>query len=466
MGRVFHGEVLMMRYRFTVTWSVPVMAILVIAGAEAARADEPPFLAEGFKIGEVTADAAIIWTRLSSAEWCAGNDFALPGSRGEIQVVWHAAGQEAGAARKTPWTAVDPERDFTQQIRLTGLKPATRYTFRIRCRLKEGRPEKESAVGHFMTAPAASTTARITFVVTTGHKFQTIDEPGKGQRIYPSMLAIRPDFFVHTGDIVYYDNDVTIARNVEEARSHWHRMYSLPNQRAFHSQVPSYFMKDDHDTLKDDCWPGQRFHDLTLAQGQAVFLEQVPMGDKTFRTIRWGQDLQIWLPEGRDFRSPNTVPDSPDKSIWGREQMVWFRQTVEKSDATFRVLINQTPLVGPDRENKHDNHVNKDFHYEGSRLRRFMADQKNMIVITGDRHWQYVSADPETGLREYSCGPSTDAHAGGWKQSDKRPMHSFLRVRGGFLSATVERVDGAAKLTIRLHAVDGSVAYSEARIAS
>jgi len=86
----------------------------------------------------------------------------------------------------------------------------------------------------------------------------------------------------------------------------------------FHRQIPGYFMKDDHDTWMDDSWPGMKspfMGDFTFEQGQRVFLEQVPMGEKTYRTFRWGKDLQIWLVEGRDFRSPNDMPDGPGKTI-------------------------------------------------------------------------------------------------------------------------------------------------------
>ena len=46
-----------------------------------------------------------------------------------------------------------------------------------------------------------------------------------------------------------------VARSVALARYKWHRMYALPYQRAFHNAVASYFIKDDHDTWQDDCWP-------------------------------------------------------------------------------------------------------------------------------------------------------------------------------------------------------------------
>ena len=275
------------------------------------------------------------------------------------------------------------------------------------------------------------------------------------------MLALSPDFFVHTGDIEYYDKPGPYADNVELARFKWNRIYAMPFQRAFHNKTASYFIKDDHDTLRDDCWPGQSYgRDLTWDDGLVIFREQVPMGDKTYRTVRWGMDLQIWLVEGRDFRSPNNIPDGPEKTIWGERQKQWFFDTVQKSDATFRILISPTPIVGPDRESKNDNHANKGFTYEGDQLRQFIGKQKNMFVICGDRHWQYVSIDPATGTKEYSCGPTSDIHAGGFKEKNRSSKHRYLNIKGGFLSVTVKRVNDKPTIFFRHYGVEGSL-YNE-----
>ena len=282
-----------------------------------------------------------------------------------------------------------------------------------------------------------------------------------GFKVYRAIADLDPDFFVHTGDIIYYDE---LAKTAELARWHWQRMYSWPTNVEFHRGVASYFMKDDHDTWVNDCWPtmdSTYMGDFTFRQGQEIFREQVPMGEKTYRTFRWGPDLQIWLVEGRDFRSPNTMQDGPDKSIWGDEQKKWFKETVEASDATFRVLISPTPLVGPDRDSKNDNFANSGFQYEGREIRDFVAKHK-MLAICGDRHWQFMSVDPESHVREYSSGPGSDEHAGGWDPKDYRPeMHRFLRVKGGFLSMTVDRPDGKPTLVARFHDVDGNVVYED-----
>jgi len=293
--------------------------------------------------------------------------------------------------------------------------------------------------------------------VTTGQAYPDQDAPGGGFKMYPSILELAPSFFVHTGDIVYYDR---WAKSTELARWGWARMYSLPTNFEFHRQVPAYFIKDDHDTWQNDAWPTQEslfMGDFSFQDGVEMFKEQVPMRDLTYRTFRWGQDVQIWLVEGRDYRSANPDPDGPQKTIWGAEQKAWFKETVEASDATFRILISPTPLVGPDRDGKNDSHANEGFAFEGRELREFIAQQEGMIVICGDRHWQYISVHDETGVREYASGPASDEHAGGWSNDDVRPEHRYLNVIGGFLAVTAERRGGTPTLTLRHHGVDGDI---------
>jgi alkaline phosphatase D len=101
-----------------------------------------------------------------------------------------------------------------------------------------------------------------------------------------------------------------------------------------------------------------RAGELTFVEGQKIFRQQAPLGDgPIYRTFRWGRDLQIWFTDGRDFRSPNKMKDGPDKTIWGAEQKAWFKKTVSESTATWKVLVSPTPLVGPDRVGKNDNHT-------------------------------------------------------------------------------------------------------------
>lgn len=460
-----------------------------------------PHQTTGIKIGEVTDSSAIVWTRLTRDAKRIGDEAplpvvtyrdpvkdkwttkikgkpnwdvrvqypdngnvqtiagAIPGAKGEVRVLYRVKGTQVWSY--TTWDRVEPEQDYIRQFLLEDLHANVHYEIQVECRKSANDPLGEKVSGTFRTAPHADQSSRIVFGVSTGQRYPDQDGSGGGFKIYPAMLELDMDFFVHTGDILYYDQ---LAKTLPLARWHWQRMYSLPTNVTFHKQVASYFIKDDHDTWLNDCWPSQQTKYMgafSFAQGLAVFREQVPMGAKTYRTIRWGKDLQIWLVEGRDFRSPNTMPDGPDKTIWGLEQKQWFKRTVRESDATFKVLISPTPLVGPDRTNKKDNHANSSFKHEGDELRAFIAQQENMYVICGDRHWQYVSEDATHGVREYSCGPASDEHAGGWRNEMRRQEHKYLNVIGGFLAVTVDREKLVPTIAFRHHGVDGKVLHED-----
>lgn len=472
------------------------LAVISLPGGSAA-AESAPFQATGIKICEPGVSSVIIWTRLTREPVRVGVngprptyyyegklrradensrpdlapvvhlppgvsvdnlEGAAPGSAGQTRVAFRVKG--ATAWQYSSWADVDRNRDFTRQHQLSGLSPATSYEIRVEARGGANAAESSAVDGEFRTAPSPAVEQTVRFTAVTGFNYYDRDLHMDGWKIYDQMLRRAPNFMVHTGDILYYDQ---WAKSVPLARWMWQQSFSMPNSRRFYSRVPTYFMKDDHETWVDDAYPTMKTRfmgDLTYAQGQAIFLEQVGMGEKTYRTIRWGKDLQIWLPEGRDFRSANPDPDGPDKTIWGAEQKAWFKRTVQESDATYRVLISPTPLVGPDRGNKNDNHANKGFTHEGDELRAFCAEQK-MVVVCGDRHWQYVSVDPKTGLREYCTGPSSDAHAGGWPQGQKEPEHVYLNVVGGFVEGTVERKNGVPTLTFRHFSVDGALLHEE-----
>ncbi len=461
-----------------------------------------PFFATGIRIGDVSQQEAVIWTRLTQnptrvndaplpialytdpetgkkhlrktrrdkngvVYFPQGFDIntiegAVPGANGMVRVKYKKLREKAW--QSTPWQSVAPESNFSKKIILSELKPGTTYAIKI-----EGRPEDSSKIsaqirGKFKTPPDANSSRKIVFAASTCQGYPDQDHPD-GYKIYPFLETLDLDFFVHAGDIIYYDN---LAKNKAMAHYHWDRMFSLPTNKSFHAQVTSYFEKDDHDAWFNDSYRGLEssfMGDFTFEQGLEVFRQEMPIKDKTYRTFRWGKDLQIWLVEGRDYRSPNTQRDGPNKTIWGKEQMAWFKRTVKASNATFKLLISPTPVIGPDRKQKKDNHSNRGFYNEGEEIRKFMATQSNMYVVCGDRHWQYVSKHPKYGIVEFSIGANSNDHAGGWRQDDVRPEHLYLNVVGGTMTVTIDPKDNTS-ITVRHYDVDGNqlnefVAYAE-----
>ena len=448
----------------------------------AAEGDAPVHQASGVKVGEVTDSTAIVWTRLtaSPARNNSGVVFqprkgksepkpkltvpasevegACPGATGKIRVRYGTK-EDLGDASDTEWMEVTEATDFTHHFDLAGLKPSTVYHYMVETEAKDGGAKHGGMRGKFDTAPPAATPSNLRFCVMTCQGYKDRDHKD-GHPIYPSMLALKPQFVSMTGDVIYYDNDEPYANKPEVARLHWERMFSLPRLAEFLRNTASYWLKDYHDPLKNHSWPGMKEGRLTFEEGQQIFREQTPMSGPGYRTFRWGRDLQVWFTDGRDHRSPNTMPDGQDKTIWGAEQKAWFKKTVKESDATWKVLISPTPLVGPDRANKKDNHSNVGFTHEGDEIRAWLQANvpDNFFVCCGDRHWQYHSVHPVTKVREFSVGPASDSHAGGTPGEDKT-YHQFHRVKGGFLSVQLTGSGKESRIDFRHHDVDGKVVH-------
>ncbi len=439
------------------------------------------FFTTGFKISEVTETSVIIWTRLCTQEFPnpirhqrEEKVFRHPIDFDENQPVSVMdGGVQAGPglvrvkissesdSQVSDWVTVFEKDDFTAKIPFEGLSPGTTYQVKLIGKAAVNTPKTEE-VGTFTTATNATQPVPVLLTTSTCQYFWSFDDEKRGFRTYDSMRSMKPDFFIQTGDYIYYDKPGPLAKNLEKARHKWRAMDGWASLRDMYREVPIYMLKDDHDLLKDDAHPASEpYGDLTYLEGLKIWYENVPLEGKSYRTIRRGKDLQIWMVEGREFRSPNNDPDGPGKTIWGKEQIEWFKASVESSDASFKILFTATPVVGPDRESKMDNHANKVYETEGSWLRSYLAAIPHMFVVNGDRHWQYVSQDLETGLMEFGSGPISDYHAQGWDPDDKRPEHRFLRLKGGFLSIQVDRHAGQPQIRFTHRDVFGSPTHEE-----
>ncbi|MDZ7332241.1 MAG: alkaline phosphatase D family protein [candidate division KSB1 bacterium] len=463
------------------------------------------YFATGYKIGEVTSNSAVVWARLTASperNWhgIVPNPHESPtrvmqdvpnipvrlwegsaaGADGEVRIIYSTSPDLKGA-KMSAWRRVDPNADFTYQFKLDQLEPNMRYYLQLEGRTRANGPITKSAPGSFRTAPGPDDIQTIWFAVSSCQMYYH-REHRDGFTIYPSMMRCfksLPDFMVRIGDAVYYDRDNPRAKNVELCRLHWQRMYSLPFLKEFHYNVPCYWMKDDHDTFFDDCWRTYEapwIEPLTFEDGERVFREQTPASPsgEWYRTVRWGKNLQIWLLEGRSYRSPNEMPDGPEKTIWGTEQKSWLKRTLLESNATFKVVLSPSAIVGPDNPDQEDNHSDDAFFHEGNEFRQWTKENHldHLYIINGDRHWQYMSTDPKSGLREFSCGPSSDMHAVQGPGYNIK-YHSFYRPKGGFISVTVSEGEqkvlarpqrivfeaSVPTINIRFHDVDGNILY-------
>lgn len=474
-----------------------IFIVLLLMSCDSKKETDGPYFGNGFHNGCADQSSVVIWTRLTKTQEgnISGEKFLVPGAEEHRQLDREAdperirkaqipegltLEQMEGACPGMPgevkltyypltnpdnkmithWVAVDVEKNFTYQWKLENLEAGTKYVVELEARHDDRSKVSDRMEGSFRTPPRAEDEKEIGFCIVTCHDYWRRDTAG-GHKIYDSMLKLFPDFYVHTGDIEYYDKPEPYALTEELMQFKWNRLFALPLQRKFWTQVTSYFMKDDHDVLRNDAFPGMTYGTVSWERGLGIFDEQLPACNKPYKTVRWGKDLQIWLTEGRVYRSRNTDPDGPEKTIFGREQKEWLFKTLEESDATFKLVINANPVLGPDRVNKKDNYSNSGFKYESDEIRDFLNRFDNVFLCNGDRHWQYVTHFEGTNLWEFGCGAGADKHAGGWNQDDFRPEHLFLRVKGGFLYGKVSRKNGKPTLILQHCDVDGKIVHEE-----
>lgn len=443
----------------------PTLPLLILLLAGTAHAEL--YHAQGEMAGEVSESSAILQSRLTASKGLVEGD--VPGAAGFGQFEY-ATNDQFENSKETDLLNAKADYDFILKAKIAGLKPATKYFYR----LKFGEDKNSLQNGptrSFSTLQGKDGDEEVSFVVVTGMNYPSFHygRPKKGVRSgdrayqgpdkalgYPALTAmnkLKPDFFVGTGDNVYYDShDSEDATDVAGMRRKWHEQLVQPRFVDLFTNTAVYWEKDDHDHRYNDCDREGTRPPLSDA-GIEIFREQVPVTDpldpqaKTYRTFRLNKNLQIWLVEGRDYRSPNKMEDGPDKTLWGAEQIAWLKKTLSASDAAHKILISPTPMVGPDDAYKIDNHTNhKGFRHEGREfftwIKEQKLDEKGFYIICGDRHWQYHSVDP-TGIEEFSCGAINDANSrlgrdpGDPKSTDPKAeikqAHRQKEASGGFL---------------------------------
>lgn len=425
------------------------------------------FLAQGCFAGEVETDSVLLQTRLTtSSDLNAEGD--ILGATGQAYFEW-STHDDFRDSKCSDWLTAAAEHDFIVRVKATDLKPATDYFYRV----VFGRDKKLTEVGpihRFKTLPGASIDRDVRFVMGSCMNYNKFmhGESGKASgpitasdddknRGFPALQAIgelQPDFFIGTGDIVYYDNVLNgPAQSLPELRQCWHEQFRFARLKHVFNNTASYWSKDDHDfrfndsDLKGDKLPLPR-------TGIELFREQMPihsLGDNTsptYRTHRLNKHVQLWFSEGRDFRSPNKMKDGPEKSLWGSEQREWLKKSILASQARWKILITPTPMVGPDDASKTDNHTNLGgFRHEADEFFAWLGQNniRNFCTFCGDRHWQYHSRHP-SGVEEFACGALNDENSrmgvppGSKKGTDPeaeiKQFYTYEEPTGGFIQVT------------------------------
>lgn len=423
-----------------------IISILVLVACTRPISQATVFLAQGLMSGEPTSISIILQSRLTTTDTLIRGDIQGANGIGRFEL---SSKSHFENPQFSDWLAADAKSDFILKYKFNDLDPATTYYYRLHYGENE-EDQHASQAASFKTLPGAALSSETSFVVVTGMnhyhfhygKYKRAnaysgEDKALGYPALKSILDLSPDFFIGTGDNVYFDhpNERGYLSAVKKGddphpggyegkevidetgmRRKYHEQFAQQRFIDLFQSVPTYWEKDDHDYRMNDGDPFSIFpisHELGIKN----FKEQLPVVDSkndgpTYRTHRISKDLQLWFVEGRDYRDANSKEDGPDKTLWGKEQLEWLKSTLLASDATFKLLVSPTPMVGPDDAYKTDNHVNlQGFRHEGEAFFDWIVENdflnKHFYILCGDRHWQYHAKHPK-GIEEFSSGALVD----------------------------------------------------------
>ena len=383
--------------------------------------------------------------------------------------------------------------DLTVQSRVAGLAPSTRYYYFF------AQGKQRSVIGTFMTAPKATAAKTIRFAVTgdadpirvNGHNYWNKDG-SNDWATYMAMTREKNAFNVNLGDTIYSDAETDQgfprAFSLDQKRAKYRLGLTYPSLLGLRQSGPVYNQWDDHEFV-DDYTPKSQGCDVgsvatpqyacdipSITQaGIKAFREYMPVTysaqNGTYRTFRWGKNLEIFILDERSFRSikasevkqdaaaaeptphvcenggnddlaprvpqrlrnlfalvypalGNPVPpaclaalNDPNRTMLGSRQYNAFTTAIKNSTAKWKVIINEVPMM-EFGINPYDDW--EGYEAEREKLLAYLKDNvKNVAVMTTDFHTNWVNDAriktwPEdggpvpSGIKEFIAGGVAD----------------------------------------------------------
>lgn len=321
--------------------------------------------------GDVTSSSAMVWLR------------AEAGSEVAVQYGKTSAVESFLSTRPH---AVSAEADFTANISLEDLEPATRYYYRAAVAGKKPGP-----IASFLTAPAADAEAKVCFCFSGDSR-----ESYRPFTVMDAVRAQRPDFFLHLGDTIYADRNGTAHQLGEFWAKYRNNREDLSSQYLFRD-TSVYAVWDDHE-VADNYLPA---HPLA-AIGQKAFLDYWPIRPisgapkRIFRSFRWGKTAELFLLDERQYRDPK------QKTMLGKLQKEWLFDSLARSSALVKFIASSVPLAGggSDRWDGYPQERAELLHHINSKR------ISGVIFLSADLHYAAITKVPKSGgLKDITAGP-------------------------------------------------------------
>ncbi|MEV5540090.1 alkaline phosphatase D family protein [Saccharopolyspora shandongensis] len=332
-----------------------------------------PQISHGVQAGDVSASSGVVWARADRP------------ARMFVEV---SPTENFRSVERVRGPILDPSHDLTGKVQLRNLPAGQDVFYRvILADPDDDALTGEPAFGRLRTAPTGASDIRFLWSADLGGQGWGIDPSRGGYRIFESMRALNPDFFICSGDLIYADgvipaekpladgttwrNIVTpekskVAETLDEYRGNYRYNLLDENMRRFNAEVAQINSWDDHEVVNnwypgeilDDSRYTEKRVDVLAARARQAFHEYLPTtirGDeegRVYKVKRYGELLDVFVIDMRSYKDSNTpgLETKSDGGVFGRRQLDWLKDELRASRATWKVLAADLPisLVVPD----------------------------------------------------------------------------------------------------------------------
>lgn len=221
--------------------------------------------------------------------------------------------------------------------------------------------------------------------------------------VWDSIRERDPLFLAHMGDMAYYDPGSGVHvpdSSLATYRQMYSDVHAVPRQAVLYRNAPIVYMFDDHDYGPNDS--------NTTAPGKAnchqVYRERVPhyptaLGSGSpYHAFQIGR-VQFLVTDQRSFKSPQTDPDGPSKTMLGSAQKTWMESVLTASTAKLLVWIMGGQWIGSTHPDTWGN-----YNTERLEIAAMLGDTdwaNRMMMVSGDVHEMGI----DTGSHPYGGFP-------------------------------------------------------------
>ncbi|MBW7928859.1 MAG: alkaline phosphatase family protein, partial [Fimbriimonadaceae bacterium] len=195
------------------------------------------------------------------------------------------------------------------------------------------------------------------------------DRPGRpyggDHEIFDALAKKQPDLMLWLGDNVYYREADWLTESAMRYR--WRHNRAFPGLQPLLGFAQHYATWDDHDYGPNDSDRSFRLKGEALR----VFADYFPAvrygtpeTPGTFQRFEWG-DVEFFMLDDRYHRTPNRMPVDDERTMLGKAQLQWLKDSLVNSQAVFKVVVCGGQMLNPIT------------HYEG--FGQFEAERKDLF---------------------------------------------------------------------------------------